>query len=154
MPTVHLSDLLAGRAAGPGEEHARRDTPPPSIGRLTGRLRSNATSRHRHDGVRSAPNGSDQNAAAPDSGGTGPGLCPEWQRARCARILRMTTGSCNVAIRRRRPPHWGHPSTSMPKARCMRADQVQAGGVDFTPASPRPVARGAATAVGSGSTRR
>ena len=50
-------------------------------------------------------------------------------------------------------PHWGHASTSMPKARCMRAAQVQAGGLDFTPASPRPVARGAAAAVGSGSTR-
>jgi hypothetical protein len=47
----------------------------------------------------------------------------------------MTAESCRVAIRRRPPPPWGHASTSMPKGRCMRADEVQAGGVDFTPAS-------------------
>jgi hypothetical protein len=61
------------------------------------------------------PSRSDQDATAPDSGGAGPGLCPEWQRARCARIFRMTAGSCSVAIRRRRPPQWAHGSTSMPK---------------------------------------
>ena len=65
----------------------------------------------------------------------------------------MTAGSCSVAISRRRPPQWAHASTSMPKARCMRAAQVQAGGVDFPPTSPGPAARGAAAAVGPGSTR-
>jgi len=62
----------------------------------------------------------------------------------------MTAGSCSVAISRSRPPQCGHASTSMPKARCMRAAQVQARGVDFTPASPRPAARRAVEAVGSG----
>jgi len=60
---------------------------------------------------------SDQDAAAPDLGGARPGLCPEWPRARCARIFRMTAGSCSVAIRRRRPPQWAHAGTSMPNAR-------------------------------------
>jgi len=44
------------------------------------------------------PSRSDQDATAPDSGGAGPGLCPEWQRARCARIFRMTAGSCSVGF--------------------------------------------------------
>jgi len=48
------------------------------------------------------PSRSDQDAPAPDSRGAGPGLCPEWERARCARIFRMTAGSWTVAIRRRR----------------------------------------------------
>jgi hypothetical protein len=74
------------------------------------------------------PRGADQDAAALDSGGAGPGLCPEWARARCARIFRMTAGSCRVAIRRSRPPQWPHARTSMANARCMRAAQVQARG--------------------------
>jgi hypothetical protein len=41
----------------------------------------------------------------------------------------------------------------MANARCMRAAQVQARGVGFTPASSGPAADGAAEAVGSGSTR-
>jgi len=41
----------------------------------------------------------------------------------------------------------------MANARCMRAAQVQARGVDFTPASSGRAAGGAAEAVGSGSTR-
>ena len=65
----------------------------------------------------------------------------------------MTAGSCSVAIRRSRPPQRGHARTSMANARCMRAAQVQARGVGFTPASSGPAARGAAEAVGSGSTR-
>ena len=36
----------------------------------------------------------------------------------------MTAGSRSVAIRRRRPPHWAHASTSMPNARCTRAAQA------------------------------
>jgi hypothetical protein len=48
------------------------------------------------------------------------------------------------------PPHWGHATTSMPKTLCMRAAQVQARGVNFTPASPRPAARSAVEPVGSG----
>src|SRR6266850_2885642 len=76
---------------------------------------------------------SDQDAAAPDSGWGGPGLCPEWQRARCARIFRMTAGSCSVAIRRRRPPQWAHANTSMPNARCIRTAQLQARGLAVGP---------------------
>ena len=41
----------------------------------------------------------------------------------------------------------------MANARCMRAAQVQARGVDFTPASSGPAASGADGAVGPGSTR-
>jgi len=66
------------------------------------------------------PSRSDQDAAALDAGGPGPGLCPEWQRARCARIVRMTAGSWSVAIRRSRPPQWPQASTSTPNARCIR----------------------------------
>src|SRR6266700_1238325 len=40
------------------------DTPPPSIGRRTGRMGADGASLHRHDGVRHAPSGSDQDAAA------------------------------------------------------------------------------------------
>jgi hypothetical protein len=50
--TVHISDLLAGRASGPSDRHARPDRRPPLIGR---RIGTNATSRRRHDGVRCAP---------------------------------------------------------------------------------------------------
>jgi hypothetical protein len=55
----------------------RPDTPPPSIGRRTGRICTNGASRRRHDGVRRAPSRSDQGAAAWGSGGAGPELCPE-----------------------------------------------------------------------------
>jgi len=41
------------------------------------------------------PSRSVQDAAAPDAGGAGPGLCPECERARCARIVRITAGSCS-----------------------------------------------------------
>jgi hypothetical protein len=93
--------------------------------------------------------------AAPDSGGPGPGLCPEWERAWCARIFRMTAGSCSVAIRRRRPPQWAHASTPMPNARCIRAAQLQARGVAvFTPGPSGPPASGAIEAVDSGPRRR
>jgi hypothetical protein len=67
--------------AGLGERHPRRDRPPPSIGRRAGRISTNATSRRRHNGVPRAPSRSDQDVAAPDSGGAGPGLSPEWQWA-------------------------------------------------------------------------
>ena len=40
------------------------DTPPPSIGRRTGRMGADGASLHRHDDVRHAPSGSDQDAAA------------------------------------------------------------------------------------------
>ena len=85
-----------------------------------------------------------QDAAAPSSGGAGPGLGPEAPTPTCARILRMTAGSCRVAIRRSRPPQWGHARTSMANARCIRAAQVQARGVGFTPASCGPAASGSA----------
>ncbi len=81
------------------------------------------------------PSRSDQDAAAPDSGGAGPGLCPEWPSARCARIFRMTAGSCRVAIRRRRPPQWAHANTSIPNAPVHQGTaQLQARGLAvFTP---------------------
>ena len=63
------------------------------------------------------PSRSDQDAAAPGSGGAGPGLGPEGPTPTCARIFRMTAGSCRVAIRRSRPPQWGHARTSMANAR-------------------------------------
>src|SRR5206468_6790294 len=53
----------------------------------------------------------DQDAAAPDSGGPGPGLGSAREGARCARIVRMTAGSCSVAIRRSRPPQWAQAKT-------------------------------------------
>ena len=99
------------------------------------------------------PSRSGQDAAAPGSGGARPGLGPEAPTPTCARILRMTARSCRMAIRRSRPPQWGHARTSMANARCIRAAQVQARGVGFTPASCGPAARGAAEAVGSGRTR-
>ena len=84
--------------------------------------------------------------------GAGPGLWPEWPRARCARSFRITAGSCSVAISRRRPPQWAHANTSMPNARCIRAAQLQARGqlVVFTPVPSGPAASGAVEAVGSG----
>jgi hypothetical protein len=40
-------------------------------------------------------------------------LDPDWQRPRCARIFRITAGSCSVATRRSRPPQCGHSRASM-----------------------------------------
>jgi len=74
---VHMSCLPAGRASQPSEGHDRRDRSPPSIGPPSGRLSADAPSRRREDGLRCAPSRSDQDAAAPGSGGAGPGLCPE-----------------------------------------------------------------------------
>ena len=52
---MHISGTSAASSeverAGPGERHARPDTPPPSIGRRTGQISANDTSRRRHDGV-------------------------------------------------------------------------------------------------------
>jgi hypothetical protein len=62
-----------------------------------------------------APSQSRQGAAAPDSGGAGPGLGPERAIPRCARSFRMTAGSCSVTISRRRPSQYGHPRTSIAK---------------------------------------
>jgi hypothetical protein len=46
----------------------------------------------------------DQDVAAVDSGGAGPGLGPDGPIRRCARRFTMTAGSCSVAISRSRPP--------------------------------------------------
>jgi hypothetical protein len=81
------------------------------------------------------PSRSDQEAAALGSGGAGPGLGPEGPTPTCARMFRMTAGSCRVAIRRGRRPQWGHARTSIANARCIRAAQAQGRGVGFTPAS-------------------
>src|SRR5215472_5896 len=63
--TVHISDLLAGRASRPGERHARPDTPQASIGRRTGRISADAAALRRHNGGRgAAPDRPDQDAAA------------------------------------------------------------------------------------------
>ena len=87
------------------------DAPLPSIGRRTGMPRGAGTT------ASAAPvSRSDQDEVAPDSEGPGPELGHEWDRARCARIVRMTAGSCSVAIRRRRPPQWAQAKTSMANA--------------------------------------
>jgi hypothetical protein len=65
----------------------------------------------------------------------------------------MTAGSCSVAIRRSRPPQWTHARTSIANARCMRAAQVQARGVGFTPVPSGPGVSGAVEAAGSAATR-
>jgi len=83
----------------PGEQHARPDTPAPSIGRRTGRLSTNDTPGADTTASTAPWSRSDQDAAA-DAGGAGSGLCPECERSRCARIFRITAGSCSVAIRR------------------------------------------------------
>jgi len=57
-----------------------------------------------------------QGAAAAGAGGAGPGLCSDGERPRCARIFRMTAGSCSVAISQPGPksrPHeaqWYYPT--------------------------------------------
>jgi hypothetical protein len=55
MPQCPSASSSRVERAGPGERHARPDRPPPSIGRRTGPISTNATSRHQHDGVRRAP---------------------------------------------------------------------------------------------------
>jgi len=55
MPQCTSAASSRVERAGPGGQHPRPDTPAPSIGRRTGRICTNATSRHRHDGVRRAP---------------------------------------------------------------------------------------------------
>jgi hypothetical protein len=126
MPQCTSATFSRGERAGPGERHARPDSRrrqstgrPAESARLPPRGASTTASA-------APPSRSDQDAAAPDSGGAGPGLCPEWPRARCARIYRMTAGSCSVAISRRRPPQRAHANTSMPNARCIRPAQFQA----------------------------
>jgi hypothetical protein len=47
----------------------------------------------------------DQGVAAWAPGGAGPGLCPEGAIPTCARIFRMTAGSCRVAITPRGREH-------------------------------------------------
>ena len=64
----------------------------------------------------------------------------------------MTAGSCSVAISRSRPPQCGHASTSIAKARCMRAAQLQAREPLFASTLSAPAASGA-KAVGSHATR-
>ena len=138
---VRVSDML-------GQTDRRRQSAggPAQSARMPPRSTSTTAS--------AAPLSRSNQDAAPDSGGPGPGLCPEWERARCARIFRMTAGSCSVAIRRRRPPQWAHANTSMPNARCIRAAQLQARGrAVFTPVPPGPAASGAVAAVGSGMRR-
>ena len=95
------------------------------------------TSRRRHDGVRRAREPIRSGRGGAGLGWGGAGTLPRVARARCARIFRMTAGSCSVAIRRRRPPHWAHASTSMPNARCIRAAQLQARGLALHPGAVR-----------------
>ena len=68
----------------------------------------------------------------------------------------MAAGSWMVATRRMRPPQFGQASTSIAKARCMRAAQLQYRGVVFVAVPSRRASRGAARpadAVGSGTSR-
>ena len=89
---------------GPGQRHARPDRRRPSIGRRTPAESARMPPRGAGTTASAAPpSRSEQDAAAPESGGAGPGLPAERERARRARILRMTAGSCRVAIRRSRP---------------------------------------------------
>jgi len=96
----------------------------------------------------SRPRRADQGA-----GGAGPGLGPEWERARCARTLLMTAGSCSVAISRSRPPQCGHARTSIENARCIKAAQLQAREPLFAFAPSAPATSGGGKAVGSDATR-
>jgi nucleoside-diphosphate-sugar epimerase len=63
-------------------------------------------------------------AAVLGADGAGPGLGPERATPRCARIFRMTAGSCSVAIRRSRPPQCGHARTSTANARCLEGTRL------------------------------
>ena len=85
-----------------------RDTPPPS----TGHGPAGAALMAPRGASAVPPSRSDQGAAAPGSGGAGPGLGPEAPTPTCARTLWMTAGSCRMAIRRSRPPQWGHARTA------------------------------------------
>jgi hypothetical protein len=55
MPQCTSATLSRDERAGPDEQHARPDRPPPSIDRWTGRISTKATSQRRHDDVRRAP---------------------------------------------------------------------------------------------------
>ena len=72
---------------------------------------------------------------------------------RCARSLRITTGSCSVAISRSRPPQLAHAKASSANARCINAAQVHAGEPVFAFVPSAPATRGGAKAVGSGAAR-
>jgi hypothetical protein len=162
MPQCTSATFSRVERAGPSERHARLDRPPPSIDRWTGRISTNATSRRRHDGVRRAPEPIRSGRGGARLGWAGPGLCPEWQRERCAGIFRMTTGSCSVAITRRRPPHWERTRVwCSPSCRCGAAPRERTETVTrrepsspatFDPCSPRrtPERENRRQAVGNG----
>jgi hypothetical protein len=133
---------LCFERAGPGEEHARRDTPPLSIGRRTGRLRTNATSRRRHDGVRSAPERIRSERGGARLGWAGAGILPRVREGSVREDLPNDGGIVQRGDQAQAATIMGHASTSIPKARCMRAAQVQAGG--WTSLRPRPDLRPAA----------
>src|SRR5262245_43164957 len=94
-----------------------------------------------------------QDAVAPGAGGAGPRCSSDGGRPRCARIFRMTAGSCSVAISRSRPPQCGHARTSTANARCISTAQLQARGGLFSRVLSGPAAGDPAEAVGRGRTR-
>jgi hypothetical protein len=81
------------------------------------------------EGARRGSGASNQGA-----GGAGPGLSSDWDRPRCARILRITAGSCGAAIGRSRPPRSGHGKT-LKAGRAVGAARVRPRAGLF---SPRP----------------
>jgi len=86
-----MSGLLAGRAQ-PARLSMMLGWHSIAVNRpRIGRISADGVSRRRHDGP-PRPRGADPEGAVLDSGGPGPGLCPERARARCARIFRMTGG--------------------------------------------------------------
>ena len=72
----------------------------------TGGLSTENALRRKTDSVRAAPMISSRRGGGRRGQG-GPGARPDGEWPRWARILRMTAGSCSVAISRRRPQLWG-----------------------------------------------
>ena len=162
MPQCTSATFSRVERAGPSERHARPDRPPPSIGRRT---RPNqhechlaALARWRPPRLRADPIRARRRRSRE---GRGRNSAPSV-RARCARIFRMTAGSCSVAIRRRRPPHWERTRVwCSPSCRCGAAPRERTETViwrepnspaTFDPCSPRrtPEREDRRQAVGNG----
>ena len=97
MPQCTSASSSRVERADPGERHARPDRPPPSIGRRTGQS-ARMPPRGTSTTASAAPLSRSQSGRGAGLGWSGAGTLSEWERARCARIFRMTAGSCSVAI--------------------------------------------------------